>query len=333
MTKCIGLLVLACSLWPLPLAASDQAVVLVYHHVSKTTPASTSVTPAEFERHLNYLADNQFNVMSLRRIFEMMDAGEALPEKTVAMTFDDAYASVYSAAWPALAGRGWSFTVFVATDALDRGFSPYMTWAQLAELARAGVDIGNHGAAHEHPHDMTRPAFRADLRQAQQRISAETGVTPSLYAYPYGEYDVDLERIVAEEALYGVGQQSGVATPQNLTSAPRFPISSRYADHESFSLRVHARALRVAVEAPATRLRASGERQPRLVLRSLATSPERIHCFTAAGETLTKDMLGPMRFAVRAPGDIARGRSKYTCTARVDGEASYAWFSHLWIAR
>lgn len=47
--------------------AADSAVVLQYHHVSADTPASTSVSPEQFERHLEYLAENGFNVRPLER--------------------------------------------------------------------------------------------------------------------------------------------------------------------------------------------------------------------------------------------------------------------------
>ena len=45
---------------------ADNAVILLYHHVSSTTPASTSVTPAVFEQHLQHLADG-YNVISLEQ--------------------------------------------------------------------------------------------------------------------------------------------------------------------------------------------------------------------------------------------------------------------------
>ena len=34
----------------------SHGVILVYHHVSASTPPSTSISPEDFERHLEYLA-------------------------------------------------------------------------------------------------------------------------------------------------------------------------------------------------------------------------------------------------------------------------------------
>ena len=47
--------------------SADNAVILLYHHVSSTTPASTSVTPSVFEEHLQYLAEG-FKVISLEQV-------------------------------------------------------------------------------------------------------------------------------------------------------------------------------------------------------------------------------------------------------------------------
>ena len=45
--------------------SSFGAVILQYHHVSDTTPSSTSISPQQFEIHMQYLADNNFNVVAL----------------------------------------------------------------------------------------------------------------------------------------------------------------------------------------------------------------------------------------------------------------------------
>ncbi|MFW6341189.1 MAG: polysaccharide deacetylase family protein, partial [Wenzhouxiangella sp.] len=128
-----------------------SAVVLVYHHVSESTPASTSVTPARFAAHLDYLDGEGFAVWPVERLLAaVIDRAEAVPERVVAITFDDAYASVYETAWPMLKERGWPFAVFVNTDAIDAGHAPYMDWDALRELHADGVTIGNHSASHAH---------------------------------------------------------------------------------------------------------------------------------------------------------------------------------------
>jgi hypothetical protein len=51
-----------------PSVAAQSAVILLYHHVAEDTPPSTSISPANFDAHLAYLRDNDFNVIALDRI-------------------------------------------------------------------------------------------------------------------------------------------------------------------------------------------------------------------------------------------------------------------------
>ena len=49
--------------------------VLQYHHVSEKTPAVTSISPDQFEQHLRYLKEHDFNVVAIEQAAEWVDAG------------------------------------------------------------------------------------------------------------------------------------------------------------------------------------------------------------------------------------------------------------------
>ena len=85
--------------------AAEHLNVLVYHHVSEETPASTSVSPAQFRSHLQLLTDQHFNVIALDQALTALQRGEALPERAVAITFDDGYRNIYDNALPLLEGH------------------------------------------------------------------------------------------------------------------------------------------------------------------------------------------------------------------------------------
>ncbi|MDZ7829868.1 MAG: polysaccharide deacetylase family protein [Halofilum sp. (in: g-proteobacteria)] len=118
--------------------AASSGVVLEYHHVAEDTPPSTSVTPATFQRHMDYLADNGFEVWPLPRLIETVRKGGEVPDRTVAITFDDGYRSVYREVFPRLQKRGWPFTIFITTGYLDGGDRNFVTWDQLREMEAAG---------------------------------------------------------------------------------------------------------------------------------------------------------------------------------------------------
>ena len=99
-------------------AADDHAVVLLYHHVSKSTPATTSVAPAILRQGTwIFCSGHKFTVWPLGRLIRLPSNGaENIPPDTVAITFDDAYqlGIQRSDAAPAQA-EGYPFTLFVSS--------------------------------------------------------------------------------------------------------------------------------------------------------------------------------------------------------------------------
>ena len=53
----------------------------------------------------------------------------------------------------------------------------------------AGHEVMSHSAHHNHFSMMSANDIAADLREANRRISACTGIEPTLFRCPYGEYD------------------------------------------------------------------------------------------------------------------------------------------------
>lgn len=327
-------------------AKAPHGVILLYHHVSDETPATTSVTPEQFSGHLDYLDEFGYSIWSLERLLRAVLRGEQeVPERVVAITFDDAYESVYTEARPRLAERGWPYTVFVNTDAIDAGHSPYMDWDQLRTLHEAGAAIENHSAAHGH---MSRPAegesrsqwhnrVAEDVARARTRIADEIGRAPTLFAYPYGEDSEALARIVAEEHDYALAQRSGPVGPlSNPLSVPRFPMATGFASLERLELAVRSRPLPVTTVATVTG-EDGGEGNIRLIelkVKGQGFRAGQLNCFAGSGRRLDTAIEGegPFVIQVDVKGAGAPGRNKINCTAPADdGSGDFFWYSWQWL--
>ena len=81
---------------------ATKAVVIMYHRFGESDFPSTNVTMAQFEAHVAELKSGGYNVISLPKIVAALRSGEALPPKTVGLSGDDAYTSVFTKAWPIL---------------------------------------------------------------------------------------------------------------------------------------------------------------------------------------------------------------------------------------
>ncbi len=323
----------------------DSAIVLMYHHVGDERYPSTNIRLEQFEAHLDFFQREGFRVWPLARVVEKLRAGEPLPDKTVAITFDDAYKTVYSEAFPRLKARGWPFTVFVSSDYIDKRYANYMSWEQMRRMEPFGASFGNHSRSHGHLIDIaegeTTAQWRARMKEeigyAQRRLESELTQTVKMFAYPYGEYDLALAEIVAELGFVGFGQQSGPAGRYaDFRFLPRFPVNEAYGDLDGgLKTKLLSLALPVVRAEPLDPV--TTEPKPRLVL-TLANSPARLTqlaCFASGQGKIDIEWLDPSRqqVAVTPRRPIPVGRSRYNCTAPSNERGRYFWFSHPWLRK
>lgn len=329
--------------------SATAAVVLQYHHVSDDSPPSTSVTPARFEAHMDYLANHDFTVVPLEQLVSALKAGESLPDKTAAITFDDAYDSVYTNALPVLKKRDWPFTVFVNTNPIDENKHGFASWEQLRKMAEQGATIANHSTAHNHlqrfkageSESEWRERIRHEVVKAEQRIEEETGQNHKILAYPYGEYNNKVKALLEELGFVAFGQQSGPLGPHSdLRALPRFPFGGPYGSLEDFATKVNTRPMPIKE----TGLYAdwSGE-QPldevvvkegtRPVLAMTLEEPSlagRISCF-ASGQGAIETRVEGNTVSTRANKPLTPGRTRYNCTAGTGESGRFFWFSQQWL--
>ncbi len=322
-------------------AAQAAGAVLLYHHVAEDTPASTSTSPTDFRAHLRHLADNGFAVMRLEAMVEALRGGRALPDRAVAITFDDGYVSIYENAFPMLREFGFPFTLFLSTAPVERGQSGYLSWAQIREMAAAGMTVANH--TREHPYMLSRrdgetrarwlERRREDLLAAEAVIERETGRSHRLFAYPYGEYDPALKSLLEGLGFTGFAQNSGAVGPDSdFLALPRFPLAGAYAALDSARVKFETLPFPVRVLRPASPVTA--ERAPAAVLEFGPGDydPERIACF-AGGAPMAMEWLDRAAGVLRLRPERKLGgrRWHYTCTAPQPGTGRFYWHSVQWI--
>lgn len=100
--------------------------ILLYHRVgTSNVPGSFEQTStSEFEAEMRYLAKN-YEVLELPRIIQCLQTGEALPKKSIVITFDDGYKDNYLNAYPLLKKYHLPATIFLTTGYID---SPELFW-------------------------------------------------------------------------------------------------------------------------------------------------------------------------------------------------------------
>lgn len=167
--------------------------VLLYHNFSKTSSGTSTVAEADFESQMKYLKENGFHVISLDQLLNFIDYKEPIPEKSVAITFDDAWGSIYDIAFPVLKKYGFPATFFIYTDFIGGGKA--MSWDQIQKLSEEGFDIQCQTKTHR---NLTTPKKNESFEEYFKALVMEVDYPNTLIekklkktckylAYPYGE--------------------------------------------------------------------------------------------------------------------------------------------------
>ncbi len=320
------LLVSGAAAEPVPEDSASVPVVM-YHRFGEAEYPSTSIRLDQFEAHLKILADGGYTVLPLPEILDAMDRGDPLPDRAVAITIDDAYASVYREAWPRLKAAGLPFTLFVATDPVDRGSRFYMTWDQIRELAAAGVTIGNHSAGHPHMAGMAPDAAAAEIGRAAERFRAELGRAPDLFAYPFGEASrtlIETARRAGFRAAFG--QHSGVVhAGADRYYLPRFALNEKYGELRRFRTVISALPLPVDDVVPADPLLTRNPPAFGFTVAEPVGDLDRLACYGSGQGRLAVERLGESRIEVRIARPFPPGRARVNCTLPEKG-GRWRWF-------
>jgi len=174
-------------------AATDQLVVLSYHDVrgelnDRTGGDQYAISSQNFTAHLDWLAGQGYNPVSLQQVVDAARNGKPLPRKPVLLTFDDGLRSVYQTVYPLLRAYGYPAVVAVVSSwidlpqgqSIDYGPRPFthgdfLTWQQLREMQDSGlIEVVSHSHA-MHTGIPANPQGNSAPAAITRRYDANTG--------------------------------------------------------------------------------------------------------------------------------------------------------------
>jgi peptidoglycan/xylan/chitin deacetylase (PgdA/CDA1 family) len=166
----------------------------MYHYVSPLSPdadplrANLTVSPPVFRSQMQYLRDRGYTTISLYELNSALLMGIPLPPKPIILTFDDGYADHYTTVFPTLR-NGFTATFFVITGAADANDPAHLSWAQISEMAAAGMSMESHSKTHSDLRGRSYDFLVYELLGSTQSLAAHTGQVPRIFCYPSGRYD------------------------------------------------------------------------------------------------------------------------------------------------
>ncbi|MFB0980575.1 MAG: polysaccharide deacetylase family protein [Alteromonadaceae bacterium] len=322
--------------------SSFAAVILQYHHVSDTTPSSTSISPEQFEIHMQYLADNNFNVIALSDLMNAIIKQQPIADRTVVITFDDAYLDILTNGKPILDKFNYPFTIFINPAIVERRSKNYLSWPQLKAMADQGVIIANHGMEHDSMARITDGLSEQQwlkkhtrlLLNAESIIKNKTGQSWRYYAYPYGEFTPAVQKWIAQNDFIAFSQQSGaIGLATDLTSVPRFPASQPY--DKISSLRDKLKSLPFTMTLSEEHAKTIVEfNQSKSVTFDVIVDdfhPAQLNCYISGLGRQKIEWQEESSFTINYSAPLPIGRVRCNCTApSISEPGRYYWYSKPW---
>ena len=199
---------------------AKTVTVINYHHFGEEYEypqiENIRVSAEAFSRHLQALKNHGYEMISQQQLYHYITGIGQIPEKSVLITIDDGFESVYTIAYPMLKAMNMSAVIFPITMDMingERKDVPMMNFNQLNEIVSSGVmEVGNHthnlhwrGVKGSRGAEAMISGFsregrildrvarydviKNDSAIAEQRILSSTGVKMDTVSYPFGAYD------------------------------------------------------------------------------------------------------------------------------------------------
>lgn len=196
--------------------------VIMYHSVLKDTSRTGDyiITPDSLEEDMAYLEKNGYTAVSAQQVLDYCKNNGSLPDKPVMITFDDGFLNNLTYALPILEKYHMKGIVNIVgsycESAVEQGdhnpYYQYLTWKEISALSADGtVEIGAHTySMHSldgrkgcsrlewESVDDYQSLFSEDLSAVTDLLRENCGISPVVFAYPFGFISEESYPILSE---------------------------------------------------------------------------------------------------------------------------------------
>lgn len=205
---------------------SDTRTPIFLYHAIDRRRSIISIPSSVFAWQMRWLHEEGFQVIPLRELVQRLRTRDLPPTRAVVITFDDGFSSVYTSAFPVLARYGFPATVFLVPGYCggrnDWPGQPstiprqaLLTWAQVAEMDRHGIEFGAHSLSHARLDHLTPEKIEREILDSKTSIEDHLGHAVELFAYPYGRHNDTVKAIVRRAYSGACSAHLGLVGPSS----------------------------------------------------------------------------------------------------------------------
>lgn len=207
--------------------------VLMYHYISQLPEnpdqyrPGLTVEPDIFRSHLEYLRDAGYTTISLYQLHEALTIGAPLPPRPIILTFDDGHLDHYVTVFPLLQEFGFTGTFFIITGFADSGNPVHLNWAQIQEMAEAGMSMEAHTKTHQNLRERDWDFLVYEMLGSIESLEAHTETPVHMLAYPAGSYDEATLAVASQLPIWRAvtTEQGAYHTTDNMLEVKRLRVT------------------------------------------------------------------------------------------------------------
>lgn len=205
------------------MAEARSVAVLMYHHVGPVREDACrglTVLPDAFNRHIATLSAMGYIAITPDDWAAWVRSGTDIPDRSVILTFDDAYADLVEHALPVLERRSYPATVFVSTGLVGKTIQyspkapgatlPIMSAEDIRKWTSRGVLFGAHSRSHVDLTSLDSQTAASEIRDCKSDLESMTGRPVTSFAYPYGKRNDEVESFVRDTYSTAFGIDEGI---------------------------------------------------------------------------------------------------------------------------
>ena len=172
--------------------------ILLYHNVGNDfLQPNMFVSVEQFESQMKYLKNHSYYTVFLDEVLEHIKGKNTLPDKTIAITFDDGYIDNFTHAFPIMKKYQIKATIFINTSKMvshgerkKEQRSKFISWDQALEMQESGlIDIQSHGHRHV-KHIGHIQEMNENLMKSKMLIEGVLKKPCSFISWPFGEFNL-----------------------------------------------------------------------------------------------------------------------------------------------
>lgn len=205
--------------------------ILTFHTLDDQS-SNVSFSPQVFRRGMARLHKKGYRTITLPEAICLLRQGRPFPERSLVITFDDGYQTVYEEAFPILQRYNMSATVFLTVGeggtTMAAGLLPshkgrsMLNWHNIREMHQWGITFGAHTLTHP---DLTRLPLDqtgSEIYDSKSIIEDALSASVTCFAYPYGRYNDRIRELVRQHFICACSDKFGlVAARSDLYSLER----------------------------------------------------------------------------------------------------------------